>query len=157
MVNIDSASRLPSINSQVILAQTDTTVGFLSQDAQKLYEIKSREVSKPFIKVYRNFQSLKNENIRIPKNKKAMVRRAKKTTFIVNNVAFRVADYVANSSVLRALSWTNSTSANESGKNFDKNFCEEKADIIVEDKNPLFEGQASSLYKVNNKMIKRLR
>ena len=157
MVKINSASRLLSIDTLVILAQTDTTVGFLSQNAQKLYEIKSREGSKPFIKVYRNFQSLKDENIRIPKSKKAMVRRAKKTTFIVNNSAFRVADYISNSSILRTLSWTNSTSANESGKNFDKNFCEEKADIIVEDKNLLFEGQASSLYKINKKKIKRLR
>jgi tRNA A37 threonylcarbamoyladenosine synthetase subunit TsaC/SUA5/YrdC len=36
----------------VILTQTDTTVGFLSQDALKLYEIKSRNTTKPFIKVF---------------------------------------------------------------------------------------------------------
>lgn len=141
----------------VILTQTDTTVGFLSQDAQKLYEIKSRETSKPFLKVYRNFKTFLQEKNRIPQNMKKLVRRSKKTTFIVKNKAFRIASPTLDSQVLRALSWSYSTSANESGKHFDRIFCEAKADIIIEDSRGLLETSSSTLIKINNTRKKRLR
>jgi len=157
MVKFNSTARLSGINSKVILTQTDTTVGFLSQDALKLCDIKSRQSSKPFIKVYKNFKTLKQDKKRVPNAQKNRVRRLKKTTFIVKNFAFRVADDPLPSSFLRKLQWKYSTSANESTKNFSRIFCEEKADIIIEDKNKLFEGKASKLYKINNKKIKRLR
>jgi len=38
-----------------------------------------------------------------------------------------------------------------------RDFCEQKTDIIIEDKNGLFEGKASKLCKINNTTIKRLR
>ncbi|QSZ43068.1 hypothetical protein GJV85_04785 [Sulfurimonas aquatica] len=141
----------------VILIQTDTTVGFLSEDEKKLYEIKSRETTKPFIKVYKSFSALKQNSIRVPSPLKSKVRRSKKTTFIVKNRAFRVAQDTLNSSVLRKIAWNNSSSANESGKAYERNFCEEKADIIIEDKKGLYEGKPSNLYKINLKKIKRLR
>ncbi len=137
--------------------QTDTTVGLLSQNALRLREIKSRSDKKPFIKVFQNFQALKNQTIRIPKKRKNLVRRAKKTTFIVKNQAFRVVSPSSNCQIVRNLSWGYSTSANESAKSFSRDFCEQKADIIVEDKEGLFEGRASKLYKINNLKIKRLR
>ncbi|ADN09528.1 hypothetical protein [Sulfurimonas autotrophica] len=157
MVKFNSTSRLSNIDTKVILTQTDTTVGFLSQDALKLCDIKSRQPSKPFIKVYKNFKALKQDKKRVPNAQKNLVRRLKKTTFIVKNFSFRVANDSSHSSFLREIQWKYSTSANESGKNFSRIFCEEKADIIVEDKNKLFEGKASKLYKINNKKIKRLR
>ncbi|MEN4052164.1 MULTISPECIES: Sua5/YciO/YrdC/YwlC family protein [Sulfurimonas] len=157
MVQSNSTSRLSRIKKSIILAQTDTTVGFLSQDAAKLREIKSRQSNKPFIKVFQNFKTLQKTNIRIPKSRKKMLRRAKKTTFIVKNQAFRIAPYSLDSEVLRKLEWSYSTSANESGRNYERSFCEQKADIIVEDKQGLFEGRASRLYKINNTKIKRLR
>ena len=52
MVRRKSITRFSKIEMPVILTQTDTTVGFLSQNEKKLYEIKSRETTKPFIKVY---------------------------------------------------------------------------------------------------------
>jgi len=157
MVKINSSSRFSDITHKIILTQTDTTVGFLSQDATMLREIKSRKNNKPFIKVYSNFKTLKSEKIRIPNSKKNLLRRSKKITFIVKNQAFRVAQYEVDSEILRKLKWTYSTSANESEKNFNRDFCEEKADIIVENGNRLFEGEASKLYKINNRAIKRLR
>jgi len=157
MVKINSSSRFSNITPKIILTQTDTTVGFLSQNATMLREIKSRKSNKAFIKVYSNFKTLKSEKIRIPNSKKNLLRRSKKTTFIIKNQAIRVAKYELHSEVLRKLKWTYSTSANESGKNFHRDFCEEKADIIIEDENGLFEGQASKLYKINNTTIKRLR
>ncbi|MEA3370081.1 MAG: Sua5/YciO/YrdC/YwlC family protein [Campylobacterota bacterium] len=157
MVFFNSNSRLSSINSQVILAQTDTTVGFLSQNQTKLQEIKSRDTSKPFIVVYQDFKTFSTLGHRVPNSKKSLIRRSKKTTFIVNGVAFRVANHKSSSHLLRGLKWSYSTSANKSGKNFDRNFCESKADIIIENKDGLREESSSSLYKLNSKKIKRLR
>jgi tRNA A37 threonylcarbamoyladenosine synthetase subunit TsaC/SUA5/YrdC len=141
----------------VILAQTDTTVGFLSQDAQKLYEIKSRETSKEFIKVYKTFKTFLDDFKRVPLSQRAFVRRSKKTTFILKNKAFRVNSIKYNSQQLRELSWYYSTSANESGKKYNRNFCEEKTDIIIEDRFGLVEKSSSSLIKINNIKRRKLR
>ena len=154
MVKSEITSRLPSIDKSVLLTQTDTTVGFLSQNERRLYEIKSRNTSKPFITVYSNFKEFQKIN-RIPKNNKNLVRRSKKTTFIVKNRAFRIAKNSLNSQILRNIKWSYSTSANESGKKFEREFCEDKADIIIEDKNGLNENSSSKLLKING--IKKVR
>lgn len=140
----------------VILTQTDTTVGFLSQNKERLLEIKSRDTSKAFIKVYSNFLSFKKNKNRVPNSQKSKVRRSNKTTFIVKNMAFRVVNYQLNSSLLNK-KWYYSTSANETSKSFKRGFCEEKADIIIEDKKLLHEGKSSILLKINSKKIRRLR
>ncbi len=141
----------------VILAQTDTTVGFLSQDSKKLYEIKSRKTSKQFIKVYQNFKTFLNDGNRVPLSQRVLVRRSKKTTFIIKDRAFRVASLKQNSQLLRDTSWFFSTSANESTKSFKRNFCEEKTDIIIENKDGLKENNSSSLIKINNIKRRKLR
>ncbi len=156
MVKSKSTSRLSNITS-IILIQTDTTVGFVSQNKEKLCQVKSRNTNKPFIKVYSSLHNLSSSNQRIPSSKKNFVRRAKKTTFIVKNKAFRIAKTSLNSQVLRNLKWNYSTSANQSGKNFDFEFCEDKTDIIIEDKNGLHEKSASSLFKINNQKKVRIR
>lgn len=153
MVKSKSNSRLSSI----VLTQTDTTVGFISQNREKLYEVKSRANDKPFIQVYSSLYCLLKNNHRIPQNKKQLIRRAKKTTFIVKNKAFRIAKSSLNSQFLRNLEWNYSTSANESGRNFNLEFCEDKADIIIQDKNGLHENSSSSLFKINNSKRVRIR
>ena len=140
----------------VILIQTDTTVGFLSQNETKLQEIKSRPSNKPFIKVYRDFKSFKKNNNRVPNTQKSKVRRSKKKTFIVKESAFRVTQHQLDSTRLNA-QWYYSTSANKTSKNFDRVFCEEKADIIIENKELLHEGKPSSLFKINSKKTRKLR
>jgi len=142
---------------RVILTQTDTTVGFLSQNKQKLQNIKSRNNSKPFIKVYNNFKTFLAYGNRVPKHQKNRVRRAKKSTFIIKNSAFRVSKIELNSQILRNNLWNYSTSANKSGEKFERAFCELKADIIIENNKALFEGKPSSLYKINSKKTERLR
>lgn len=141
----------------VILTQTDTTVGFLSQDAKKLYEIKSRSTDKPFIKVYNDFKSLLQDGKRLPKSKRNLVRRCKKTTFIVKNNAFRVAAPILESKILRDTAWHYSTSANKSKESFNREFCETKADIIVEDISRLSEKSSSALIKINNSKMRKIR
>jgi len=157
MVRCKSNTRLSSLTLPVILTQTDTTVGFLSQNANKLYEIKSRDKTKPFIKVYKDFKTFLNSGNRVPNSKKNLVRRSKKTTFIVKNRAFRVAKIDLDSQVLRDIKWNYSTSANKSKESFNREFCEEKADIIVEDKNFLHECSSSSLIKINQTSRRTLR
>ena len=155
MVRCTSTTRFSSIIAPVILTQTDTTVGFLSQDADKLYKIKSRKTTKPFIKVYSSFKTLLACGNRVPNRFKSNIRRSKKTTFIVKNRAFRVANSLLYSNI--NISWHYSTSANENKKNFHRNFCEDKADIIIEDKSGLHEKSSSSLYKINNIKKEKIR
>ncbi len=157
MVKFKSTARFSSLEMPVFLTQTDTTVGFLSQDPQKLYEIKSRPSTKPFIKVYKNFKSFLNDGNRVVQNRKNLLRRSKKTTFIINNFSFRVAPPTLNSQPLRDIPWFYSTSANKSGEKFSRDFCESKADIIVEDVDGLVEKQSSTLLKINKIKIKKIR
>ncbi|MFA5461042.1 MAG: hypothetical protein WC274_03070 [Sulfurimonas sp.] len=141
----------------VLLTQTDTTVGFLSQDAKKLYKIKSRPQTKQFIKVFQDFKSFLNDFHRVPNSRKNLVRRSSKTSFIINNFSFRVAPSPLNSQILKAAPWFYSTSANKSNEKFDRNFCESKADIIVENIDGLVEHSSSKLLKINSKKWRRLR
>jgi len=142
--------------SSVILAQTDTTVGFLSQNANKLFEIKSRDTKKKFIKIYPSLLAF-TKTKRVPNSKKNLVRRAKKTTFIVKDEAFRIVTLPLHSQVLRNLSWYYSTSANETNKHFDYDFCTKKADIIIEDSNGFCEKEPSTLLKINQIKKRKLR
>ncbi len=141
----------------IILTQTDTTVGFLSQNIEKLYEIKSRPSTKPFIKVYKNFKSFLQDGNRVINSRKKLVRRSKKTTFIINNFSFRIAPFTLNSQIFRDSSWFYSTSANRSSERFSRDFCESKADIIIEYINSLVEKDSSALIKLNRKKKRKLR
>ncbi len=141
-----------ALASPVILTQTDTTVGFISQDHQKLAEIKSRPSQKPFIKILHSFTGL-----RVPKKYKSKLRRSTKTTFIINNQAFRIAPHTQNSQLMRDMPWHYSTSANASNKNFDREYCVQNADIIIEDVHGLQEFSASRLIKLTNHKQRKLR
>ena len=151
MVKSKITSRLSNI---VILAQTDTTVGFASQNQQRLANIKARPNTKPFIEVFNSFLAC---GIRIPQTQRSFVRRSKKTTFVIKDKAFRINPHAKNSQVLRDLNSFYSTSANEKNKKFDREFCEDKADIIIEDKNGLHENSSSTLIKINNNKKVRIR
>ena len=142
---------------KIILAQTDTTVGFLSQDAKRLEAIKMRAADKPFLKVYAELKYLRND-LRIPTRHKHRVRHSTKTTFVVKNQAFR---YVGASSehatLVRPYGWLYSTSANESGKPYDRKFCFSVCDIAVEDYRGLQEPSASKIFLLNATRSKQLR
>lgn len=141
---------------QVILAQTDTTVGFLSQSPQRLQQIKMRDTSKPFLKVYADFKMLRKD-IRIPPLHKRRVRYARKTTFIVKDQAFRYVDEANHSKVIERYGWLYSTSANESGKSYDKAFCQSFSDLIIEDYRGLSEKSASKIFRLTPLQTQQLR
>lgn len=151
-----SLAGYPRLSESVILAQTDTTVGFLSQDGAKLASIKQREPTKPFLKNFFSLHELK-KNIRIPQKRKKEVRRAKKTTFVVKNQAFRVASFPVSSAVFRSLQWCYSTSANRSSERYDAKYANEKADIIIKNALGLYEGKPSKILKINDVKKVRLR
>ncbi|MBU0631611.1 hypothetical protein KKA17_03110 [bacterium] len=141
----------------ILLAQTDTTVGFLSTDAKSLEELKSRPPAKQFLKVYPSFKEFKNDGNRVPQKYKNFVRRASKTTFIIKERASRIVKDPLHLRVIKKFSWLYSTSANKSGSRFDKEFCLTKSDIIIEDARGFQEVTPSSLYKINSAKSRRLR
>ncbi|WP_324171020.1 hypothetical protein [Sulfurimonas sp.] len=157
MDKFNRTSRLSRLSEKVILYQSDTTVGFSSQDAKKLQKIKSRDPSKAFIKIFKDLKTLNMLGLRVPYKYKNTLRRSKKSSFVVKNIAFRVVNNPINSQTLRDIPWHYSTSANESGKNFNLDFCEEKADIIIQNKDGLRELNSSSLYKLNHTKRKKIR
>jgi len=141
---------------KILLAQTDTTVGFLSQDANRLEEIKRRPGNKPFLKVYAELKNLRRD-IRIPSIHKRRVRYARKTTFVVKNQAFRFVSDPEHARLIQPYGWLYSTSANESGKNYDSAFCRSVSDVIIEDFRGLHEQSASKIFYLNTIHLKQLR
>jgi len=143
--------------NKIYLTQTDTTVGFLSRDFKKLNRIKKRNLDKKVLREVDSLTTLKTF-VRVPNKFKKRVRRAKKTTFIYpNGNSFRVIKDETHLRFLKKFKWMYSTSANLSGQKFDKKWAVKQADVIVENKEGFFEGNPSSIYKVNNFKIKKIR
>jgi len=142
---------------KIYLTQTDTTVGFLSQNREKLNKIKNRPLNQPVLREVESFDTLK-KFVRVPTAFKKRVRRSKRTTYIYpNGESFRVVKDKKHLEFLKKFKWMYSTSANKTGESFDEKWAKNKADIIVEDERGFFEGKASKIYKINNKRIKKIR
>jgi len=139
----------------VFLTQTDTTIGFVSQNAENLTAIKQRPPHKHYIKAVNSLQTLKTFT-RVPSSHKNRVRRANKTTFIMPNThSYRVVRDQHHLLLLNRLKWAYTTSANLSNFSYDEKFAKEAADIII---SPLQERQeASHIYKLGKTAIKRIR
>lgn len=140
----------------IILTQTDTTVGFLSQDSAALVALKGRDNTKPFLKAVASFKELQNLQ-RVPLKYRSLVRHARKTTFIIQGNAYRVINNHPHANLIKLYGWLYSTSANESTKGYDENFCRSGADIIIEDANGFFSSNPSSLIKLTCSKHKKLR
>jgi tRNA A37 threonylcarbamoyladenosine synthetase subunit TsaC/SUA5/YrdC len=141
----------------VYFTQTDTTVGFLSQNANRLYEKKSRDKNKKFIKVCDSLQTL-TTFARIPKKFKKMVRNSQKTTFVYpNNQAIRVIKDKEHLKFLSKIRWAYSSSANKSNEEFDLDFAIQNADIIIYNKYGFKDKESSKIYKLSKSRKKRLR
>jgi len=143
------------LKDKVFLTQTDTTIGFVSQDAEKLTQIKQRPPHKHYIKAVNSLQTLKTFT-RVPQNHKNRVRRANKTTFIMRNgQSYRVIQDKHHLLLLNRLKWAYTTSANLSDQPYDENFTKKVADVIIE---PLNQTNVSStIYKLGKTTMKRIR
>ena len=142
---------------RVYLAQTETTAGFLSQNSDALACIKNRPEGKLFLISVDSLQRLKTFT-RVPKAYKNSVRRAQKSTFVYPcGLAIRVVKGEAHLQFLKKLKWSYSTSSNPSGKGFDKEFAEEKADVIVFTCKNFFEDKPSSILRLGQRKMRKLR
>jgi len=141
----------------VYLAQTETTAGFLSQNAEALSRIKNRPEGKAFLLSVDSFHTLKTFT-RVPKEHKKEVRRACKTTFAYPcGLAIRVVKDEAHLQFLKKLKWSYSTSSNASGKKFDEVFALQKVDAIVFTCKGFFEDKASTIVKLGKTKMRKLR
>ena len=143
------------MKDKVFLTQTDTTIGFVSQNADRLSEIKQRPPHKHYIKAVNSLYTLKTF-ARVPQKYKNRVRRAKKTTFIMpNGSSYRIIRDKHHLLLLDRLKWAYTTSANLSNEAYDESFAREMADIIIE---PIKEtNQASHIYKLGKYSLERIR
>ncbi|MCX6074440.1 MAG: hypothetical protein NTY39_08985 [Campylobacterales bacterium] len=140
----------------LILTQTDTTVGFLSQDGSLLSKIKGRESGKPFLKVFASLADLQT-SLRVPIRYRRTVRHARKTTFVIKNQAVRYINDGIHSRLIQKYGWLYSTSANESGKEYDRDFCIAHSDIRIEDRRGFFPTEPSSIYRLTSTQYQKLR
>jgi len=140
--------------NKIYLIQTNTTVGFLSQNLEKLNKIKKRPPNKKFLKVVNSYKLL-------PRINKRYRRQVRKTTnnitYVINNEAYRVITEKNHKEFLDKFKWMYSTSANESGKKFDEKFAKSRADIFVIDNRGYFEAKPSKIMKLYKKGLKKLR
>lgn len=143
------------MKDKVFLTQTDTTIGFVSQNPDRLTQIKQRPPHKHYIKAVNSLSTLKTF-ARVPQKYKNRVRRARKTTFIMpNGHSYRVIQDKHHLLLLDRLKWAYTSSANLSNKPYDESFAREMADVIIE---PLRETrQASHIYKLGKHTLKRIR
>jgi len=141
----------------VFLTQTDTTIGFISQNADRLTIIKQRPPHKHYIKALPSLQTLKTFT-RVPNRYKNRVRRAKRSTFIFpNGHSYRVIRETEHLQLIQKLGWAYTTSANISGEPYNRTFAENVADVIVGFPTKNCRQIASQIVKVNNSRMKRVR
>jgi tRNA A37 threonylcarbamoyladenosine synthetase subunit TsaC/SUA5/YrdC len=129
----------------------------LSQNKTKLNKIKNRPLTQPVLREVDGLETLKNF-VRVPKKHRQRIRRAKKTTFIFpSGESFRVVKNERHLEFLKKFKWMYSTSANPHGRRFDEVWARERADIVVENKKGLFEGEPSRIYRISKNRIKKIR
>ena len=141
----------------IYLVQTETTVGFLSQNLEKINATKNRPYNQPCLKTVSTCKVLKTIS-RIPREFRRYVRNAKGTTFIYpNKEACRLVQDIRHQKFLKKFDWMYSSSANLTKESFNEIYAYEKADIIVEDERGFFEASSSKLVKLGRQRKRRLR
>jgi tRNA A37 threonylcarbamoyladenosine synthetase subunit TsaC/SUA5/YrdC len=145
-------------SSLIYLVQTDTTVGFSSSSDEKLSLLKQRPQTKKILNTVDSFFTL-NKNTRVPKEFRKRVRNSKKTTFIYpNGHSFRVVDKNSDFyNFIHKFGVLYSTSANKTTEKFERDFAQNGAEIIVEDKRGFYETKASTIIKLSKKQSLKLR
>ena len=117
------------LKNSVFLTQTDTTLGFVSQNPQQLTHIKQRPPHKHYIKAVNSLQTLQGFT-RVPNIHRNRVRRSQKTTFIMpNSYSYRVIKDTHHLLLLDRLTWAYTTSANLSSHDYDETFAKESVDV----------------------------
>ncbi len=141
---------------QIYLTSTDTTLGFVSQNASKIDKAKKRKPNKHYIRVVDSFKTLKSFT-RVPTAHKNRVRRAKQTTYIMpNGFSFRVVKETEHNLLLDRVHWFYSSSANLSGAEYDEAYAKQQAEVIVSFPKES-RGKPSTIYHLGQKNMKVIR
>ena len=144
------------MKTDLYLTQTDTTIGFVSQDSQKIDQAKKRLSNKHYIRVVNSLKSLKTFS-RVPQKHKNRVRRSTRSTFIFpQGESFRVVKGTKHNLLLNRVKWLYSSSANLSGAVYDEDYAKKKAEAIVSFPNGN-SGEASKIYRLGHRTIKSVR
>ena len=144
------------MKSNLYLTQTDTTIGFVSQDASKIDKAKKRLPNKHYIRVVNSLETLKTFT-RIPQKHKNRVRRAKKSTFIFPyGESFRVVKDTKHNLLLDRVKWLYSSSANLSGDEYDENYAKKMTEVMVSFYS-VDSGKASRIYRLGHTIVKTIR
>ncbi|EMG93098.1 hypothetical protein [Helicobacter pylori] len=131
----------------VYLAQSDTTIGLLSKDSEKLNALKGRPKNQSVLIESADFTTLKSL-VRAPNAFKNLIRRSAKTTFIYPN--FKAVRVVKgrHGDFLKRFKTLHSTSANLTQCAYDKEIASNLADVIVSDERGLFESSSSKIFRL---------
>ena len=143
----------------LFLAQTDTTVGFLSTSNDKLSRIKERPASKNFITEVASFTELKRL-VRVPKRQRKMLRHSTGCSFIQTkaNFSFRVPkEPKQHLNFIAKFGAIYSTSANLSGQKFSIDFANSVCDVMIIDKRGFEEKRPSTVLKLGKRKLKKIR
>ena len=147
--------KIHNIHNDVILAQTDTTIGFLSKDSISINRKKGASLDKPLLMEVSNLSAIP---YRIPVSMRNLVRHAKRTSYILpNNSSFRVVSNGLHHNFLSGFVWLYSSSANPTKSAFSMKFAKNQSDIIVLDERGLFASKSSSIFKLGRNRIKKVR
>ena len=140
------------MQNNLYLTQTDTTIGFVSQDASKIDRAKRRLPNKHYIRTVDSLNTLRSFT-RVPTAHKNRVRRAKRTTFIMpNGRSFRVVKGSEHNLLLDRVGWFYSSSANLSGEMHDEVYAKEQAEVVVT--SPTMQGgEPSKIYCLGMRWI----
>ncbi len=142
----------------LFLAQSDTTVGYLSRTKEEINRAKQRPLDQEVLLTLPDLKRLQDIS-RIPKKHRNRVRRARRSTFILPNaISFRVVPKESrHHALLHRYGPLYSSSANKTGERFNETESVKKADIIVKDSRGFFEDSASAIYKLSRTSIRRIR
>ncbi|GAA7092835.1 hypothetical protein HpCHN30_08910 [Helicobacter pylori] len=131
----------------VYLAQSDTTIGLLSKDSEKLNALKNRPKNQSVLIESADFTTLKSL-VRAPNAFKNFIRRSAKTTFIYpNSKAVRVVRG-RHGDFLKRFKTLYSTSANLTQCAYDEEIASNLADVVVSDERGLFESSSSKIFRL---------
>lgn len=144
------------MKNRLYLTQTDTTIGFVSQDASKIDKAKKRLPHKHYIQVVNSLETLKTFT-RVPNIHKNRLRRSEQTTFIMpHGLSFRVVKDTKHNMLLDRVKWLYSSSANLSGAEYDESYAKDNAEVLVTF--PIQkQGSASKIYLLGQRNIKSIR
>lgn len=143
--------------SPIILAQTDTTAGFLSLDKHRLNRAKNRQEDQETLRTFGSFADLMRCS-RVPNAHKRFIRQASKiSTILPNKKSFRVVKDPLHREFLRYFGGLYSTSANRTKEPFSLEFALQVADIIALDSRGLYEDKPSAIYRLSRTRKRRTR